>query len=240
MYSSPLAGFPMTWYRFRTGTLKEPFLACLGDTRGALDICVSVANALVPLALVATSPESPVICLWAACVLALLISDFSGYIGALGCWYGPLSGVFAFRAIYGDRGHLAALQIILLLVYFGCGVGKLGPWFPYVMAEESTQPIFCPARARGVFYKNFGERNFAPSSLAKASGYLAAAFEAFFPLLFLFGSSQQGRWLVVAPLVGLTTMHLYIMGRLSSDVFMLLGTILALMECMTHLRSEDS
>ncbi|CAK0866467.1 unnamed protein product [Prorocentrum cordatum] len=231
MYSgfSPL--FPLTWYRFAPGTLKEPLFDALGDRRTWADVCVSAANVLVPAAATALPPSSPAVALWAGCVLLALVSDFSAYIGAMGCYYGPISAIFAHEGIHGEAGHTAALQVLLLVVYVSCGLSKMGPGFSYVAMLEWTQPSAFAGRAfwQRLFVSDAAAQKWSPSLFAVVLARGAAVVEWATPLLFLcpplvlhkVGLECLGTAPVDFALLVMCGMHAYIIFHLGSDVNML-------------------
>lgn len=172
MYSGFNPLFPYTWYRFAPGTLKEPLFGFLGDQRTLLDVLLSVTNVVVPVLLAFAPEESRVMASFALCVFAELVFDYSAYIGAMGCFYGPISAAFAFRAVGGEDGHVAALQVILLTIYVGCGLAKMGPWFVGVTALEWTQPPPFASRPswRRLFFQSFRGWRFYSISLRRTCG----------------------------------------------------------------------
>jgi len=241
MTSGPMCGhiawpFPYTRYRFTQGTLKEPFLACLGDTRTAVDVAISVAFVVCLVLLMITPEPGWLLCSWPCCFFVVLVSDFSAYVGSLGCWYGPVSVIFGFAAVCGDLGQVAALQCVLILLYVGCGLGKMGPWFVGVFVAEWTQPpVFAAKRAafQRLFFKDPDNENWSPSRLAHVLGYTAAITEWAVPLLFFLtpsvleslGLGPLGQWPVHFATFTMCSMHVYIVLHMPIGDVTMLNTV---------------
>eukprot|EP00928_Gymnodinium_smaydae_P048019 TRINITY_DN32066_c0_g1_i1.p1 TRINITY_DN32066_c0_g1~~TRINITY_DN32066_c0_g1_i1.p1 ORF type:complete len:592 (-),score=75.43 TRINITY_DN32066_c0_g1_i1:163-1938(-) len=231
MYSGLSPPFPLTWYRFRRGTLKEPFFAFFGDRRGVADLASAIANVAIPLVLLTVPLASPAMVLFFLCVLVSSLLDFSAFVGALGCYYGPISGIYACAALFGDAGHVAALQVLLLHVYISCGVAKAGPWFARVAMLECTQPAAFAGSPfwRNLCFENFEKQRWLPSRCLRLVAAAAAAVETCAPLLLLctpcilerFGLGSLGTLFVDIGIALLCGMHAYIVLHFGSDVNML-------------------
>lgn len=237
MYSGFQPLFPFTWYRFTCGTLKEPLFRFLGDRRSLTDILISVANVVVPLLLMLAPPASSAVVLFAPCVIALLVTDLSGYIGAMGCYYGPISLIFACKVLTRDVGHIAALQILLITIYISCGISKIGPWFSRVTMLEWTQPAVFAGKLfwQRLFFENVAAHKWSPTWFAKLLAHLTATVECVAPLLFFctpsmlacVGLGWCGTTLINSALLIMCSMHAYIVFHMGSDVNML-NTVTAL------------
>ena len=79
---------------------------------------------------------------------------------------------------------LSVLQLTLVLLYIGCGCGKMGPWFIQVFIQEWTLPLWGQfINFKPLLYKNEMPKDNTPSILAKVLGYGAASTEWFAGIL---------------------------------------------------------
>mmetsp|Transcript_113224 Transcript_113224/g.320468 ORF Transcript_113224/g.320468 Transcript_113224/m.320468 type:complete len:574 (-) Transcript_113224:79-1800(-) len=190
MFSGPNLGnvkppFPFTWYRFKIGTMKEPFFDFLGDTRNVFDVGLAYATVIVLLYLILTPDAGLSVCLWPACVWAFFFVDFSCYVGSFGTWFGPMSLIFAASAIYGPHGFVAAMQLLLIMIWVGCGIGKVGAWFCNLFASEWNLPAFFAGSRcmNSLFYKDVDGSDYRTTKFAVLLGHCAAVVEWGGPLL---------------------------------------------------------
>ena len=93
------------------------------------------------------------------------------------------------QALFGHVGYIAASQLLLILIYVGCGAGKMGPWFACVFASEWTvPPWFSGSKFMSrLFYKQTHDdkqpNQYQLTDFAYTMGYAAAVTEWAAPLL---------------------------------------------------------
>jgi len=127
---------------------------------------------------VACSPVPSPAAAWAYFIttILLLIFNYSAYIGASGMYYGPFSA-YIFLKYTNTAGALSVLQLTLALLYVGCGLGKMGPWFVQVFIQEWTIPAWASfVDLKCFLYKDMPKDNTA-TLLAKGGSCSAASME---------------------------------------------------------------
>jgi len=189
MYANPIIGYSSVFQNWQVGTVKEPFFC--GRTgvwsgilpkqdfrRNIVDgPLLSLAFALSRL-WVACSPVPSPAAAWVyfLSTILLLVFNYSSYIGASGMYHGPLSA-YLFLKYTNTSGALSVLQLTLVLIYIGCGIGKMGPWFVQVFIQEWTMPAWSKfVNLRPFLYKDMPKDNTA-TTLATIAGYGAASTE---------------------------------------------------------------
>ena len=191
MYANPLIGFGCSSIArsWQIGTVKEPlFCGRAGfwagilpkrDFRRNLFDGPLLSSAYIASRLwVACSPVPSVAAAWAYFIttILLLVFNFSAYIGASGMYHGPFSA-YIFLKYTNTAGALSVLQLTLALLYIGCGLGKMGPWFVPVFVQEWTLPAWASFfDLKPLLYKNVPKDN-TTTLLAKIGGYGAACTE---------------------------------------------------------------
>eukprot|EP01052_Picozoa_sp_SAG31_P014418 SAG31_NODE_894_length_11172_cov_25.790572_8_plen_399_part_00 len=123
----------------------------------------------------------------------------------------------------------SVLQFELQLLYIGCGLGKMGPWFAAVFNQEWTLPPWATViDLRSLLYKGDFPKDNTPSALGTALAYLAATAEWVAPLLLLCTPDVLGAapgTMTICVFLGLfvlISMHLYINLHMPAfDVWML-------------------
>jgi len=191
--------------KFVPGTIKEPASSAIaampvlgGRRRTFVDGVLHVLFDLIRLALIATPSPSPAM---ASAVVAsqlwMYLFDYGEYVGMYGMYHGPWSVFLLARYYSADPGQhtasAAVLQVALLLLYVGCGIGKMGPWFAAVFNQEWTLPpwaITCDLRP--YLYANDFPRDNTPSTLGVVAGYVAATAEFVAPLGLLATATATG------------------------------------------------
>ena len=104
--------------------------------RSPIDLAISLAFSLSRLYMIA-SPRPTAMCAWTyfLATAALAATDFGQFTASYGFLHGPWS-VYMLAKYTGATGALALLQLQLIVMYVGCGVGKMGPWFTQVFNQE--------------------------------------------------------------------------------------------------------
>ena len=119
------------------------------------------------------------LCGWCYVIAIALVYvfDFGEYVGMYGMYHGPWS-VFMLAWCMGEPGAISVMQWLMLLLYIGCGLGKMGPWFASLFAQEHTLPPWATKiKLKGVFYgKDFPKDN-TVSTCGVALAYAAASSE---------------------------------------------------------------
>jgi len=227
MYVSLFTGYAASTRTWQVGSMKEPFWGLtrvLGSRRNVLDGPV-LSGAFVASRLwvaLSPAPSAPAATAYFLTTLFLLICNYSQYIGASGFYHGPLS-VYILLKYTATPGSLAWLQVMLVLLYVGCGIGKLGPWFIQVFSQEWTMPPWAKCLdLKRLFYKRGVPRDNTHSTFAAFFAYAAALSEAAMGLLFFLPMSVvSGTSLASSPLDGcslpvflalalIAVMHLYV------------------------------
>ena len=227
--------------KFVPGTIKEPASPVVeaipvfgGRRRTIIDGCLHVIFDLVRVLFIVTPSPSPEMA-WAffATQLWMYLCDYGEYTGMYGMYHGPWS-VFILAKYYSadptlQTASTAVLQVALVLLYVGCGLGKMGPWFTGVFNQEWTLPPWATkCDLRPYLYANDFPRDNTPSTLAFVAGYLAATTEWVAPLGLLATATTTGGaagTMSGGVLFGLSTiiaMHVYINLHIPAfDVWML-------------------
>ena len=191
MYANPLIGFGCSSVlrSWQVGSVKEPlFCGRTGFWAGILpkwDVrrnlwdgpLLSSAYVLSRL-WVACSPVPSEAAAWAYFVttILLIVFNFNAYLGASGSYHGPFSA-YIFLRYTNTAGSLSVLQLTLALLYIGCGLGKMGPWFVQVFIQEWTLPIWARIfDLKPLLTKDMPKDNTA-TLIAKIGGYGAASME---------------------------------------------------------------
>lgn len=212
------AGGPEFKLKYIRGSIKEPFFPSLiGSRRTCCDMVVHVLFDASRIWMI-VSPSPTALCGWCYLVTIVLvyILDFGEYVGMYGMYHGPWS-FFMLAWCMGERGAYSMMQWLLLLLYIGCGLGKMGPWFASVFAQEWTLPPWAAKiKLKGLLYgKNFPKDN-TVSMFGVALAHLAASSEVIGPLLLLLPASVVGglpgscSWPVAVGIFILIAMHFYI------------------------------
>lgn len=140
-----LAGGPDFNVKFLVGSIKEPFApAYMGCRRTIIDVILHFVFDFSRIWLMISDPSPACAILYFLTTVWMYFFDHGEYIGMYGMYHGPWS-VFILARYSGlyDTSPLAAttvLQYLLLLLYIGCGLGKMGPWFISVFNQEWTLP----------------------------------------------------------------------------------------------------
>ena len=203
--------------------------------RSPIDLAISLAFSLSRLYMIA-SPRPTAMCAWTyfLATAALAATDFGQFTASYGFLHGPWS-VYMLAKYTGATGALALLQLQLIVMYVGCGVGKMGPWFTQVFNQEWTLPPWAAfLNLRPYLYGADFPRDITPSNLGTALGYAAACTEWIAPLAWLLPAGAFVGSTVSAPLVGVVTlpaglatgilvsMHIYIVAHMPAlDVWLL-------------------
>ncbi|KAL3892666.1 MAG: hypothetical protein SGPRY_014907, partial [Prymnesium sp.] len=217
--------------KYKVGTVKEPFFTWMPTTRSPLDVTLNLAFAFSRVWMLYEADPSPACAsFYLCCTIWQLLFDYTEYVGGYGMYHGPWSVfLFAKYAMGGGRAANALLQWLLLLLYVGCGLGKMGPWFTCVFNQEWTLPPWARVVRLGRFlYRNSFPRDNTPSTLGTLLSYAAATSEWLAPMLLLLSPHVVGGEVgsLTTPVwLGLTTilaMHAYIVLHMPTfDVWML-------------------
>merc|ERR1719401_2311353 len=145
-------------------------------------------------------------------------------------YHGPWSVFIAARYCTGQpTAAVSILQVLLMLLYVGCGLGKLGPWFVAVFSQEWTVPMWAKLiNVKRLLYNRDFPRDNSPTVVARLLGYVAASVEAIAPLTLFATASVVGAesgsasQFVLFGVVTLIAMHVYIVFHMPGfDVWML-------------------
>jgi len=212
------AGGPDFKMKYTLGSIKEPFFPSIfGSRRTYIDMLVhGLFDVSRIWMIVSPSPTGWCGWLYFAAVVLVYVLDYGEYVGMYGMYHGPWS-VFMLAWCIGEPGAFSIMQWLLILLYVGCGFGKMGPWFAGVFAQEWTLPPWASKiNLTGLFYTREFPKSNAVSMFAVALAYLAASAEWIAPLLLLLPSSVIGgspdscSCPVAIGLVIIITMHFYI------------------------------
>ena len=205
MYVNPILGYSPVFRSWQIGTIKEPFFCgrtgvwgkylgfpTLQFKRNVVDgPLLSLAYTLSRVWVAMSAVPSPAAASWYLCTtLLLLVFNFSSFIGASGMYHFPFAVYLYLKYTnnvmnttdtetdnLGDPA-LSVLQLTLVLLYIGCGCGKMGPWFIQVFIQEWTLPLWGKfINFKPLLYKNEMPKDNTPSILAKVLGYGAASTE---------------------------------------------------------------
>jgi len=201
MYANPVLGYSGIMRSWQVGTAKEPFFCGVQNTpwsflpkmdfrRNLFDGPILSLAYVISRLWVACSPIPSPAAAWAyfTVTILLLVFNYSTYLGSSGMYHGPFSA-FIFLKYTNTPGALSVLQLILSLLYIGCGVGKMGPWFVQVFNQEWTLPAWAMLiDLKPYLYKDMPKDN-TPTVLAKVAAFGAAASEAMAGILVCLPSS---------------------------------------------------
>ena len=234
MYQGPLLGEPffrLTALRFMPGTIKEPFFSFFGNRRTVLDVVLYISTIGTAVwVMITPNPTKLQVRGYLAVVGLQWATDYACWVGSDGMFHGVLA--FALCSMYGGltfdgtlnrtmddyRGGVAAMQLFLGYLYFGCGMGKMGIWFSRVFVQEWTTPPWAVGNIflRNLFYKDVEGKDYNPTKFAIIFSYVAASCEWTPPLLFLLTDDvfHFGNTPTYIGLLILEAMHLYIIFHL--------------------------
>jgi len=151
-------------------------------------------------------PRVPMWWIWAitATCTHCMIWDFHLWLQRVGYTYMYFLIAACFPT---NQGALAGMQLVMLFQRLGCGIGKLGPWFCYVIGLfVQTHPTCKDSENYRSLIHN-GPDDFGPSKFVKRLGYFSELWETFWPATVM---------LTFCPLVcriglaGLVAMHTFI------------------------------
>lgn len=218
LFYRPVIGSPEFNIKFKIGSIKETmFPSLLGSRRSMLDILLHLFYDGSRIWLLISVEPSP-LCAWCVfgSVAAIYVFDFGEYVGMYGMYHGPWS-VFILAKYYStsQAPATAVMQFLLQLLYIGCGLGKMGPWFTSVFNQEWTLPPWAlKFNIASLLYKNDFPKDNTPSLIGSILAYLAASSEWIAPLLMLCTSAVVGgptnTAYVRLGVITLISMHLYI------------------------------
>jgi hypothetical protein len=236
----PLAGKfkPMTGgilYWARPGTIRlRPWKAVPGtngDTRTALDVVlylgfIGVLSTIMIMpgessaSLLAVLPDntsglvSPTLCLVAVALLVLCgLRDKTIFIAARGEQYGP---ALVFFGTLGFVDMIIAAKLLIVAVWVGAGVSKLGRHFSHVVAPMMSNSPIIPFRTfKRAQYRAF-PHDLRPSKVAGLMAHVGGTLvEIVTPLVLLFSTNWTLTLLGVALMV---IFHLFIIGAFALAV----------------------
>jgi hypothetical protein len=224
----PLAGKfkPMTGgilYWARPGTIRlRPWKAVPGtngDTRTVLDVVLylgflGVLAALMALPGDAAGLLSPWLCLIAVGLLALCgLRDKTIFLAARGEQYAP---ALVFFATLGFVDLIVALKLLIVTVWMGAGVSKLGRHFTNVVGPMMSNSPSIPSRAfKRAQYRNFPQ-DLRPSKLSTLMAHVGGTLvELVTPLVLLLSTNRTVTLLAVGVMV---IFHLFIIGAFALAV----------------------
>ncbi|CAK0835922.1 unnamed protein product [Prorocentrum cordatum] len=199
--------WPDTWkYQITPGTLKQPlFPKVFGHKRTYFDVAVHGSFFVMSIA-AQLLPRVPTWWIWvfnAQCTWCM-VSDFHLWLQRVGYTYMYLTLAAGFPA---NQGRLAGMQLVWLFQRLGCGVGKLGPWFCYVIGIFMQSHPTCKDSENYRSLIHRGPDDFGPSTFCKKLGYFAELWETFWPMTVLLTFSPLICRIGVA---GLVAMHTFI------------------------------
>ena len=184
MYQGPLLGEPffrLTALRFMPGTIKEPFFSFFGNRRTVLDVVLYISTIGTAVwVMITPNPTKLQVRGYLAVVGLQWATDYACWVGSDGMFHGVLA--FALCSMYGGltfdgtlnrtmddyRGGVAAMQLFLGYLYFGCGMGKMGIWFSRVFVQEWTTPPWAVGNIflRNLFYKDVEGKDYNPTKFS--------------------------------------------------------------------------
>eukprot|EP00931_Biecheleriopsis_adriatica_P074836 TRINITY_DN48820_c0_g1_i1.p1 TRINITY_DN48820_c0_g1~~TRINITY_DN48820_c0_g1_i1.p1 ORF type:complete len:634 (-),score=91.04 TRINITY_DN48820_c0_g1_i1:29-1882(-) len=224
--------------KWMLGSIKEPGWPVLGrlpliggHRRTVVDMLGHLTFDLARVWLI-ISPEPPPACGWLVLGTAawMYLFDFGEYVGMYGMYHGPWS-VFIVAKYCTDQPTAATsvIQFLLILLYLGCGLGKLGPWFVAVFSQEWTLPMWAKLiNLKRLLYNKDYPRDNSPTVVAKLLAYTAALVETVSPLALFATASIVGAEVgsaspyVLCGVITLIAMHIYILFHMPSfDVWMM-------------------
>lgn len=144
-------------------------------------------------------------------------------------YHGPWA-VFLLARYYSATDTVAqlaaesVLQFALILLYIGCGIGKMGPWFAAVFNQEWTLPPWaCALDLRPYLYGKDFPRDNTPSTVGVSLAYIAACSEWIAPIMLMLPASVVGTdYSVYGGVFIIVAMHFYINLHIPAfDVWML-------------------
>jgi len=213
-----LVGGPDYKVKFMPGSIKEDFVT--GNRRRTrFDGVMHIIFDLSHVWLMISEPTSACAVLYFATTAWMYAFDHGEYIGMDGMFHGPWSVyILAEYATGGKAGAgISVLQFFLLLLYIGCGLGKMGPWFVSVFNQEWTLPPWAKLLdLKPLLYTKEFPRDNTPTPLAKVAGYFAATSEWVAAMLMMmtpavgFGEAGQLSPYVACGVFIIVAMHIYI------------------------------
>lgn len=195
--------WPDAWkYQLTPGTMKQ---GMFGDRRNYLDVAVHAVFFFFSI----VSMWLPRMPLWWLLVIIATsvyccVADFHMWLQRVAYTY---SYFFVAACFPYDQGGLAGMQLVMLFQRLGCGIGKLGPWFCYVIGIFMQSHPTCRDSENYRSLIHEGPNSFGPSKFIKRLGYFAECWETFWPLVVFF------TFCPVIPLIGaagLLAMHTFI------------------------------
>ncbi|MFC8849791.1 MULTISPECIES: DUF3556 domain-containing protein [unclassified Micromonospora] len=224
----PLAGKfkPMTGgilYWARPGTIRlRPWKAVPGtngDTRTVLDVALylgllGVLAALMALPGDAAGLVDPRLCLVAVALLVLCgLRDKTIFLAARGEQYGP---ALVFFGTLGFVDMIVALKLLIVVVWMGAGVSKIGRHFTNVVGPMLSNSPSIPLRAiKRAHYRDF-PNDLRPSKVATLMAHVGGTVvELVTPVVLLFSTNRTLTLLAVGLMV---IFHLFIIGAFALAV----------------------
>lgn len=236
----PLAGKfkPMTGgilFYARPGTIRlRPWKAVPGtngDTRTLFDVAVYLGFLASLLALVVRPGQvteslanalpantsglvSPTVSLVAVALLVVLgLRDKTAFLTARAEQYGP---ALVFFGTLGFVDMVVAAKLLIVVVWIGAGVSKLGRHFTNVVPPMLSNSPCLPSRAfKRALYRDF-PRDIRPSRVAWTFAHLGGTvLELALPLVLLFSTNRTVTLLAVA---GMVVFHFFIIGAFALAV----------------------
>ena len=220
----PLAGHfkPMTggaWYWARPDTIrlppwpgKVPFTR--GDRRTVADVALYLAilATLVTTLVAPTVTRSGVALVNPTLLVALIgllvvmgLRDKVVFLAARSEQYVP---ALIFFAVLGPVDLIVALKLLIVAVWIGAGVSKLGPHFSRVVSPMVSNTPWAPKVLKRLNYRNFPD-DLRPSRAAHLLAHVGGTtVEILLPLVLLFSTNRTVTLLAV---IGMVVFHLFIL-----------------------------
>jgi len=223
--------WPDSWkYLLTPGTIKQPLWGAAGGFKGfwgvageqqerypvmqylfggtkrtLLDNAMHLTFMVMSIA-VQFLPRMPMWCIWTIVATSTwcMVFDFHLWLQRVGYTYMYFLVAASF---YSDQGALAGMQLVMLFQRLGCGVGKLGPWFCYVIGLYMQTHPTCKDSENYRSLIHRGPDDFGPSKFIKRLGYFAECWETFWPGMVMLTFSPI---LCRIGLAGLVAMHTFI------------------------------
>ncbi len=234
-YSGPMYGEVgrLTVHKLKLGVpvFRSPVLGglatkVLGETRTPVDLLHTALTVAVSFQMLRDPVPNAMLAGAFVCLYLLLqLLELGQAVGNYNMLYNWLvawiCGRYALREIGG--AVFPAMQLQLTIVYIGCGLAKIGPWWELAFGNEWTSPPHLAGRPvlLDLFYRNAtgksGTYDYRPTALSKWASRATGVVELGAPVLLLMSHStalfpdQAHR--ETCRLVGwltLTAMHLYI------------------------------
>lgn len=200
----PLGVFANAYYRLSPGTLKFSIWSRRFVRRSICDIIGHIVLFVVVGALAISPCAHTYIRVVAAIVSnSVFLFDHQQWVAGHGPTYGFVIAAGCFPV---SSGALACVQLHTMLVWIGCGLGKVGPWFKFVNGPFMSASVCLRGRLWFWRFAVNGDNDLRPTRIMGTVSSLAAHIEWGAPLLLLSAAPA----LVYPSIFIMVAMHSYI------------------------------